>query len=246
MTASESLCEFLEWDSTFFGRTIARATIPGLTHARRETIDGWCAANRIDCLYFLASAEDHATIRLLEEGGFRLVDIRVTLERQLGADLTARTDDGEVDDGVRATTAADIPALRALAGEIHRNARFHADGRFDRERCDELYRVWIEKSCTGSADQVLTADRDGAPVGYVTLLVKGVTARIGLFGVHPAWRRRGIGRLLLGGALAWLRGHSVERVTVVTQGASTGSQRLYQSAGFRTSNLELWYHRWYS
>ncbi|HEY6323560.1 MAG TPA: GNAT family N-acetyltransferase [Thermoanaerobaculia bacterium] len=53
----------------------------------RETlaaIERWAARERIECLYFLADSGDPETARLAEESGFRLVDLRVTLERRLG------------------------------------------------------------------------------------------------------------------------------------------------------------------
>jgi len=241
VTAPVPPCEPLEWDSAFFGRRIARAATAELTTESWRAVRGWCADHRTECLYFLAVADDRATTGLLESVGFHLVDVRVTLDREVTA-----ADGNRPRQGTRAATPADVPALRRIAGAAHRNTRFYADGHFDRERCDELYRIWIEKSCLDQRNHVLVVERHGEPVGYLTLQVEDGTATIGLVGVSPPWRQRGVGRELLSEGLAWLATRSVAHVSVVTQGSSVAAQRLYQGLGFRTANVALWYHRWFS
>jgi ribosomal protein S18 acetylase RimI-like enzyme len=36
----------------------------------------------------------------------------------------------------------------------------------------------------------------------------------------------------------------VQRVSVVTQGRNVAAQKLYQSCGFTTCSVQLWYHWW--
>jgi len=53
----------------------------------RETlaaIERWVAREAVECLYFLADPADPETAPLAEESGFRLVDLRVTLDRRRG------------------------------------------------------------------------------------------------------------------------------------------------------------------
>jgi ribosomal protein S18 acetylase RimI-like enzyme len=208
----------------------------------------WCETNQIRCLYFLCSADDADTIHALEDAGFHLMGIRVTLERAIGH--KERRQDVPVDSapessGTQPARAFDVDALRAVARTSHRDTRFHADPGFPADRCDELYATWIEKSCSGYADHVIVAERDGSPVGYLSLHVDGANARVGLVGVDAAWRRHGIGRELLTGAIAWLSSRGVERLSVVTPGRNVAAQALYQSMGFRTSDVQLWYHCWF-
>jgi dTDP-4-amino-4,6-dideoxy-D-galactose acyltransferase len=79
-------CEVLPWDSGFFGCRVGRVLAGRLDRAGLAAVDSWCREQAIDCLYFLADSEDPATAALAEEGGFRLVDLRVTLERPLTPD----------------------------------------------------------------------------------------------------------------------------------------------------------------
>jgi ribosomal protein S18 acetylase RimI-like enzyme len=244
MGADTELCEQLPWDSAFFGVSIARARTSHLDESSCSAMLKWCDSKRIDCLYFLCPLDDSATQRLLIAHAFQSVGVRVTLSRPPGSDIAGESGH------LRPATVEDIPRLRAIALASHRDTRFHADGHFDPARCDELYATWIEKSVQGYATHVIVAERDGAAVGYVSLHVDVAsatsrTARIGLFAVDEQWRGRGIGRDLLRHAAQVLLREGVGDTSVVTPGRNTGALTLYKSAGFSTTDVSLWYHRWF-
>ena len=231
-----------EWDSAFFGASIAQIT------GRRATKDALAQAIEqahkasVDCLYFLADADDLATVRAAEATGFALMDVRLTLE----CAIEGTEDDGGLgDESIRPARAEDLPQLTALARVSHRNTRFHVDPRFDPVRSDDLYAVWIERSVKGElADAVWVADVDEAPRGYVTA-TRGVSAAsIGLVAVDAPYRGRGYGDRLLQAVKGWSRAEGVSRLSVVTQGRSGPAVRFYERAGFTVSAVEFWYHRW--
>ena len=145
-------CLFLEWDSEFFGRRIARVTASPFTAFEAGEVLAWARAERIDCLYLLVDAGDAVGIRSAEVAGFRLVDLRVTLGRPLrgGEALPAARPDA-----VRPSTPADVPALRRIARTSHRDSRFYADPRFPEALCDAFYQRWIERRCAEEASAVL-------------------------------------------------------------------------------------------
>jgi RimJ/RimL family protein N-acetyltransferase len=241
MSTASPLCERLEWDSTFFGVSIARAVPTCVDSTTCRALLDWCLSHRIDCLYFLADDDNHASRRVLEDAGFFRVDDRVTLTLEpVPADSHPSLD-------TRAVLPGDVPALRQIAAVSHLDSRFYNDDHFERARCDELYRLWIEKSCAGWADHVVVVEREGVAIGYLTVhLREPETATIGLLGVNPAFRRQGVGGRLLKGALAWVSSRSAKRVSVVTQARNTASQAFYRSAGFRPTGRAIWYHRWFS
>lgn len=239
MSETEPLCETLDWDSRFFGVSIARALPARVTAERCRAMLDWCRTEGVDCLYLLAD-DDPDTDRLLQSASFKRVDERVTLERELTSESSSFAAD------TRPSRLDDIPALRAIAAVSHRDSRFYNDGSFDRERCDEFYRVWIENSCRGWADHVVVAERNGTAVGYLTVHLRGPGASsIGLVGVDRALQRHGIGSHLLAGALAWVSDRSVTRMSVATQGRNSASQGFFQNAGFRRVSASVWYHRWF-
>lgn len=239
--ATDAPARILDWDSEFFGYRIARATADSLSRPAARELISWAEAEAVHCVYFLADSDDTASVRAVEEAGFRLTDVRVTL----GLD---RADGVEAPpSGIEPATVEDISALRSIASESHRDTRFYHDGRFDPGRCDELYATWIEKSCTGYADQVLVArDYGGEAVGYISghLDAEPSVARIGLIAVAASSQGRGVGGHLLRGALAWFASAGRPRVTVQTQGRNVAGLRLYEGLGFRVEAMELWFHGW--
>ena len=157
-------CERLPWDSDFFGVAIARVTHDA-GHGRRSCIRGqsWAGHSSIDCLYFLADADHHESVRAAEENGFSLVDVRVTLERSVATGATA-DDDADV----RLATVDDLPRLASIARTSHRNTRYPRDRHFDARRADEMYAIWIERAVRGElADAVWVIDRGDGPFGYL-------------------------------------------------------------------------------
>ena len=226
-------CEYLEWDSEFFGRRIARAKISRLTDKLAGRIEEWCALERIECLYFLADSTDQVTTRVAQSRGFRFVDARLTFERSREC--------GEIGEAhglaFRDAEERDIPALREIARNAHRDSRFYYDGRFTKRQCEELYETWIEKSCRGWAKKVFVAVTGAGVEGYLTCHVaESRIGQIGLVGVKATARGKGLGRGLVMHAARWFEQEDAEKIRVVTQGRNVAAQRLYQKCGFASSS----------
>jgi dTDP-4-amino-4,6-dideoxy-D-galactose acyltransferase len=237
----ESICSYLEWDSSFFGSRIARLQRGRLDAATLNEALVWCRDNHIDCLYFLADADHAATVRLAESDGFQLTDVRMTLKRAIG-EADALTPPS---DGIRLAREQDLTALRAIARMAHHDSRFYFDEHFDREKCDLLYQTWIENSFHGFAQAVLVAEVEGRAAGYLTCHLKGMESQIGLVGIAAEYQGRGLGSRLIRHSLSWSREQGATRAVVVTQGRNLAAQRLYQRNGFISSSLQLWYHLWF-
>jgi GNAT superfamily N-acetyltransferase len=241
---SDCPCEFLEWDSAFFSCRIARITAHRLCSPEIQRILTWCTAQCIDCLYFLADPRDAETVRLAEDNQFRLVDLRVTLERclQIGRELKdADTAPAPI---IRPVSPDDIDTLRAIARVSHRDSRFYTDPKL-RRAAGALFEKWIDNNCRGQGDAVLVAECARRPVGYVTCqTVTPSCGQIGLIAVAPKWRGKGLGRALVEAALNWFVRGKIERVIVVTQGKNEQALRLYQRCSFLTQSVQLWYHHW--
>lgn len=236
-------CQYLEWDSAFFGRRIASILPNRLKPDELETVFEWCTAEKIDCLYFLSDSNDRDTVRLVEENAFRLMDIRLTLERRFRKNPLGPASS---DTQIRLAQSSDIPDLQAIARVSHHDSRFFYDPHFPDELCTRFYETWIAKSCEGYADAVLVADIDGQAAGYISChLGDDGTGKIGLLAVKQEAQGNGFGKRLVDESLRWFCDHQVHTVSVVTQGRNAVAQLLYQQCGFLTSNVQLWYHRWF-
>ena len=234
-------CEFLPWDSEFFGVRIGRVRGCRLASGSAADVSRWANAHAIDCLYFVADPADGTTLQLAPRLGFDLVDIRVTL----ACNPAVLTFDSSHSPLVRPAITADVEVLQQIARVSHRDSRFYSDGRFDARRCDDLFATWIEKSCDGYADVALVAELDGTPAGYITGRIEpGNHGTIGLVGIEPSRRRHGCGRALLGSLLDWFAQRGIRHVSVVTQGRNADALSFYQSNGFHVVRIEPVYHRW--
>lgn len=237
-----SPCEYLPWDSQFFGLRIGRVVQPGsLSEAALQRIERWCDAEQIDCVYLFNDGDDIETGIRAEEHGFRLVDVRVTYESRVPGERPKPPSNGVI----RPFRNSDLPTLVDIAGRSHHGTRFYADPHFSRQQCDDLYRVWLRKSCEGWANQVLVAELHGKPCGYLTVhLDRPDLGRVGLVAVAGEARNRGIGTLLVSASLDWMAGQSATRAIWSTQGRNIPGQRLCGRTGFELVSTGLWHHRW--
>jgi dTDP-4-amino-4,6-dideoxy-D-galactose acyltransferase len=166
------------------------------------------------------------------------VDVRVEFERPTAPEHAA----------VRQHRDDDVDALGAIARESHTDTRFYADPGFPNDRCDDLYDVWIRRSCEGWAQVVLVPDEIGSPAAYITVHADDALRRgsIGLVAVASHARGRSLGATLVRGAVAWSHARGLQSISVVTQGRNVAAQRVFQQCGFRTAAVGLWFHKWYA
>lgn len=239
------VCQFLDWDSEFFGYRIARYRGSRCGSQDVAAILAECKADGIDCVYVLADVADTESIRALQENRAYMADARVTFGAEVGTGIGLEAASGGAN-VVRPATDTDIPALASIAAVSHRDTRFYADRHFAVERCDRLYKVWIEKSCQGDADAVLVAeDSAHQPIGYVTCHGKAsAKGRIGLIAVKEDARGGGVGSALLRAAFDWFVSNRVASFTVTTQLRNVRALRFYGRAGLLISSVELWFHLW--
>jgi GNAT superfamily N-acetyltransferase len=233
--AETAVADLLDWDTKFWGERIGR--VRGASVAPIEELDAWARANAVACLYFLADGRDPEAAHAAEESGFRLMDVRVELERP--------AERGALAPGVREARPDELDQLRAIASASHGVTRFYADPNFADERCDELYETWITTSFEGWAAGVLVAEGEGGPVGYASCHLSGGVGSIGLIAVDADVRRGGIGVALSESAVAWCADRGAERMTVATQARNIPAMRTFARTGFLVTSIGFWFHKWY-
>ena len=246
---TEACCELLPWDTDFFSCRIGRVRTDTLANEQVLQIDEWSKDNHIRCLYFLARADDPATIRIAETHGFGLVDVRLTLERRVrpprGSRLAAKPPPDAV---IRPARPRGPPGL---AGNRPDGAWRYAF----LQRCPfPAPSGWRNSIRSGSPWNARVARKrfSSQPARPNSLWdisraiwISTKQGRIGLVGVAREARGKGLGSSLVLAALDWFAAQGAKEIAVVTQGRNVPAQRLYQSLGFLTADLRLWYHKWY-
>lgn len=216
---------YLDWDSEFFGVSIARADV---TTETVELVVEEAAARHVECLYLFFPVQQSLGLTDALRRGGRLVDVRVEL------DLTGATTPA---DGIRLASGSDIPSLVSLAHQLADESRFRADPHFPRDAIERMYDIWLDR-CLAEG-MVLVPDRSlGGFVGARTI---GDTVSVELVYVDPQCRGSGIAAKLVRAAIA---NAEAPRARVSTQASNVAAQRLYQSVGFRTRSIQAIVHLW--
>lgn len=157
--------------------------------------------------------------------------------------------DGAADTTVRPARPADLPAIGRLAALLVGTHHALDPERFlaPTSRTPLDYASYLGSQLENPAVAVLVALERGEVVGYTYAAVEGydymsLRGPAGVLHdimVDPRARGRGIGRRLLDATLAFLRSRGAPRVVLSTAEGNVAAQRLFASAGFRRTMLEL-------
>lgn len=149
---------------------------------------------------------------------------------------------------VRRARPEDLDAAALLAERL---VRMHHDvdpGRFFLpDDVQRGYTYWFGRELKRREAVVLVAERELQVVGYAygTLEDRDWNALLDRYGalhdiyVADSERRRGTGRRLLDAIVAELETLGAPRIVLCTMVSNTSAQRLFASAGFRSTMLEM-------
>jgi ribosomal protein S18 acetylase RimI-like enzyme len=150
---------------------------------------------------------------------------------------------------VRRATPADLPRIGRLGALLVEEHHAFDARRFlaARHRTPADYAAFMSTQLDEPDVVVLVADDGGDVIGYAYAAVEGYDymALRGPAGVlhdvivDPEYRGRGVGRLLLDATLAYLTTRGAPRVVLSTAERNEAAQRLYASAGFRRTMVEM-------
>jgi ribosomal protein S18 acetylase RimI-like enzyme len=150
---------------------------------------------------------------------------------------------------VRRATPADLPRIGRLGALLIEEHHGFDSQRFlaARDRTPVDYASFMGTQLEDPDIAVLVADLSGQVIGYSYAAVEGYDymALRGPAGVlhdvivDPEHRGRGVGRLLLGAALAYLKSRGAPRVVLSTAERNERAQRFFAGAGFRRTMVEM-------
>lgn len=150
---------------------------------------------------------------------------------------------------IRAARRADVTAIGRLGAYL---VREHHD--FDPQRfipatsgTEQGYGAFIGTQLEKPGVAVLVAERGDELLGYVYvgledtdyMALRGPCGAVYDIVVDPAHQGRGVGRMLLEAGLAALEARGAPRVVLSTAERNEHAQRLFASAGFRRTMIEL-------
>ncbi|MBF0176504.1 MAG: GNAT family N-acetyltransferase [Magnetococcales bacterium] len=229
------MIELLEWDCQFFGFNVAAVRPPCHSPDDWQAVQPFCQENRVRLVQFACDCAEEQSIRFAEQNGFHCVDVRLAFARPL--------EPISADGAIRRATPADCPTILSGIEGLFNMTRYQVDPHFPRDKAEELYKVWIEKSIAGAFDDVVFMTPQGE--GFMTVKVREEVGHIGLVGVKAYAAGHKWGSRLLATALHHFAATHCRHAQVVTQGRNRVAQNYYQQAGFKLQQTELCYHKWY-
>ena len=178
------------------------------------------------------ACDDVRTAGALQDAGFRVVDVNVTLS------CPAHPDD--LPAGVDEAREADRDAVLSLAEHHFTVSRFHRDPAIPAAAAGAIKRDWAAAYFDGRrGERLLVGRRDGRPVGFLGVLASEPGVRvIDIVAVDTAERGGKVGSSLVKALLASFDG----RVGVGTQIANTGALRFYERLGFLVTDTHYVLH----
>ncbi len=237
------------WDSKHFGIEIGKITDalfdPALEmNQRSKMFDQLMVESKgigLRMVFGRLPLRDTRSVHAAEEIGARMMDILLTLHRNLSSEPMS-----EPDRKIDKATRRDLPYLRSIAADVFSIDQFHANEFLDSKKSSLLFSEWISNSLIERKHTVLVIREKEKPVGFIvvrlhSVVLGRVVGVIDLVGTHPKRMGQGIGSALVSGALNWFSSR-VKSVYVGTQAANSSAIRLYEKFAFRNVFAEATFH----
>jgi len=234
------------WDSDLFGFSIASVISEVLDPNILSEIESECHQNSVTMLQYLCPSEDINSVHQAEGAGFHFMDIRLTFEAQLG--LHTLLPEKRESLYVSLANESHIQPLWHISAGLYKDTRYYADVNFPRDKVSLIYDRWIMNAVHGAFDDLCYAlFTAGQPIGFCTVrFIDDKNCILGLFGIAEAYQRQSLGTYFLRLIMVDLYERGFSNVRVVTQGKNIAAQRTYQGLQFKTSRVDIWYHKWIS
>ena len=229
----------LVWDSDFFGLSVGRATL-GCSDISLAEVRELLDRESLDLLYVSCQVPlptELDRFHIVEQ--FSYSGSLLTIHPARFGQNDPRISEHPLDE------ADESLFQRTL--EAGWSSRFQLDRNLSRGKFEQLYRIWINRSCLREiADKVFWI-LDGSDVsGFITAKVDGKVCRIGLIAVAANCQGQGLGKALMRSTAHFARDRGCSTLEVVTQAVNHAAIRLYESFGLSRVETRHWYHFWRS
>lgn len=232
------------WDSEVFGvpvGQIAGIEVRRLAEAGAD-FAGFEAWRDEAGIQLVACRLEHCRLAesmLLESRGYRFVEM--VCSPRLSGLQAASLPPADID--LVEATAADVPALEAIAANAFVTGRYRLDWRLDPAFNAERYRFWVRSSFENPHQATLIGLLDGRPAGFF-IVERTHPDRYywHLTAVAPGFQGQGIGKRLWRAVLSRHQREGVERVETTISLHNTAVLNLYSRLGFSFAPPHMTFH----
>jgi ribosomal protein S18 acetylase RimI-like enzyme len=176
--------------------------------------------------YASVPCDDTACIQELINLGFYWAETSIGLRCNLGEAPQVN------DRAVRSAVAVDRDAVARIAHNSFKISRFHSDPQIPDSIAGTIKKEWVSNFFNGKrGTELLVADAEQKPVGFLLLIESGAEVAIDLIAVDASVSGKGVASALIRSAMN--RYSHCDAITVTTELRNTSALRLYRRLGFR-------------
>ena len=231
--------ERLEWDSQFFGYSVAKVGLDDKGYDKVDVVFRQLASDNIRLTYFFIPMSETKLNNYISERGGKLVDQKTIFFKKTEGQKNFCNNIIEY----QGTEINDrLIALGLQAGLF---SRFRLDINFTKNEYKRLYIEWLTKSLNKTlAINTFIAKNGPEIIGITTLGKRSGFADIGLVAVDEKFRGKGIASDLIHFAENTAFNLGFNEIKVATQLHNKGACRLYEKTNFQIESITNIYHYW--
>lgn len=233
--------QILDWDSDFFGMTVARINEQNPTADELIILLSELKHKFVKLVYW--PSERKYDDNIIKRLNGNLLDIKTTFAIDFNHIVQGDFNSPKIVEVYsESMPLSDLEDLAIQSGEY---SRFAVDPNLPRDKYIALYKTWIKQSlCKKLANEVLVIRDTKHTVGVITLGEKNGRGDIGLIAVNIDHRGKKYGKKLIHAAQQWFVKNEYRFGQVVTQGLNIPACNLYKKCGYSIEKVEYYYHFW--
>lgn len=236
------------WDSETFGFNVANYRLTdgeGLQISGRQLeskIASWASANRVEMIATSSPADQPVLIHLLQCSGFVYNDTTISI--RYGRLNCLKLPSSRIE--MQPADPEDEKAVRAIAEQMFKHGRYHADARFPRHLADRRYGDWISRAMgPDSRQQVILVKRpDGEVRGFSVIEIREKQGYFHLLASAASEQGSTFGVGLAASTLRYFRDHGVEAVNskISAHHLRIVNLHAYLGCRFMETDIEMHWH----
>ncbi|RSD26959.1 GNAT family N-acetyltransferase [Mesobacillus subterraneus] len=218
----------LQWDSDFWGVNVYHLN-------NIETLDLKQLNNQCYLVQALVNVRDISFIGELEDKGFGFKESKITLFKKNKRKII------KIPHNFKVLSLSDLEPYEHIFFELYGvYTRYNI---FPSDKVNKFYYTWLINSIRGQMDdQCIGYFIDDELAGFITYKRNDSHLIIGLLGVLPNFRGRGISQLLLNYVDNVAFKSGLDGIKVSTQGTNIIALNAYIRNGYTINSIDHWYY----
>lgn len=226
-----------KFDSDYFGFNIYQLKkLDELTKNILQEIIQSAAKKNIQLITCLINPLNRELIKLLQELGFVLADIKLTYFKDISNISAPSLDLQEIN------ITTDLKQLKSIAKKSFLFSRvFHEY--FPKNKSKNWYVTWLVNSINNLQKKIFIAKWENKAAGFIICKKRGTFGIIELIAADRKMQNKGLGTNLIQQSIKWFKENNINKISVSTQAENLRSQIFYQKLGFRLLDIKNWYYK---